>query len=87
LACVATDAGADGEVVANGAGVVMDTQGVSSQLRTILPLLRDHPIWRQALGQAARERVLSTYTLTGNLDRVEQLYRAIVRPKAISKVG
>jgi glycosyltransferase involved in cell wall biosynthesis len=87
LACVATDAGADGEVVANGAGVVMDTQGVSSQLRTILPLLRDHPIWRQALGQAARERVLSTYTLTGNLDQVEQVYKAIVRPKAISKVG
>ncbi len=87
LACVATDAGADGEVVANGAGVVMDTQGVSSQLRTILPLLRDHPIWRQSLGQAARERVLSTYTLKGNLDLIEEMYGSIVRPKAVSKVG
>jgi glycosyltransferase involved in cell wall biosynthesis len=87
LACVATDAGADGEVVANGAGVVMDTQGVSSQLRTILPLLRDHPIWRQSLGKAARERVLSTYTLSGNLDQIEQVYKSIVRPKTVSKVG
>jgi glycosyltransferase involved in cell wall biosynthesis len=87
LACVATDAGADGEVVSNGAGVVMDTQGVSSQLRTILPLLRDHPIWRQSLGQAARERVLSTYTLKGNLDLIEEMYGSIVRPKAVSKVG
>jgi hypothetical protein len=65
----------------------MDTQGVSSQLRTILPLLRDHPIWRQSLGQAARERVLSTYTLKGNLDLIEEMYGSIVRPKAVSRVG
>lgn len=87
LACVATDAGADGEVVSNSAGIVMDTQGVSSQLRTILPLLRDHPAWRQSLGQAARERVLSTYTLKGNLDLIEEMYGSIVRPKAVSRVG
>jgi glycosyltransferase involved in cell wall biosynthesis len=42
-ACIATDAGADGEVLANGAGIVLDTQRVSSQLQTILPILRDHP--------------------------------------------
>jgi glycosyltransferase involved in cell wall biosynthesis len=86
-ACVATDAGADGEVLSGGAGVVMDTQGVYSQLRIILPLLRDHPSWRQSLGQAARQRVVETYTLNGNLNHIEQVYQAIARPKAVSKVG
>ena len=32
-ACVATDAGADGEVLADGAGIVISTQGVTTQLR------------------------------------------------------
>jgi glycosyltransferase involved in cell wall biosynthesis len=43
-ACVATDAGADGEVLAGGAGIVMSTQGVTTQLRTLLPVLRDQPV-------------------------------------------
>jgi glycosyltransferase involved in cell wall biosynthesis len=42
-ACLATDAGADGEVLENGAGVILSTQGVTTQLKTLLPLLRDHP--------------------------------------------
>jgi glycosyltransferase involved in cell wall biosynthesis len=87
LACVATDAGADGEVLAGGAGVVIDTQGVSTQLRTILPLLREHPTWRATLGQAARDRVLQTYTLDGNLTQIEQVYQEIARTKVVSKVG
>jgi glycosyltransferase involved in cell wall biosynthesis len=84
LACVATDAGANGEVVANGAGVVIDTQGVSTQLRTILPLLRDNPEWRATLGQAARNRVIQNYTLENNLDHVEQIYKEITRTNTIS---
>jgi glycosyltransferase involved in cell wall biosynthesis len=87
LACVATDAGADGEVLAGGAGVVIDTQGVSTQLRTILPLLREHPTWRATLGQAARDRVLQAYTLDGNLTQIEQVYQEIARTKVVSKVG
>ena len=43
-ACVATDAGADGEVLNGGAGIVMSTQGVTSQLRTLLPVLLDQPV-------------------------------------------
>jgi glycosyltransferase involved in cell wall biosynthesis len=77
LACVATDAGADGEVLAEGAGIVVNTQSVSSQLRTILPILREHSEWRQILGKSARERVLDRYTLTGNIDRIELLYREL----------
>ncbi len=87
LACVATDAGADGEVLAGGAGVVIDTQGVSTQLRTILPLLKEHPTWRATLGQAARDRVVQTYTLDGNLTQIEQVYQEIARTKVVSKVG
>ncbi len=87
LACVATDAGADGEVLVGGAGVIIDTQGVSTQLRTILPLLKEHPTWRATLGQAARDRVLQTYTLDGNLTQIEQVYREIARTKVVSKVG
>jgi glycosyltransferase involved in cell wall biosynthesis len=87
LACVATDAGADGEVLAGGAGVIIDTQGVSTQLRTILPLLKEHATWRETLGQAARDRVLQSYTLDGNLTQIEQVYQEIARTKVVSKVS
>ena len=73
-ACIATDAGADGEVLAEGAGIVLDTQRVSMQLQTILPILRDHPEITQLLGRKARERVLQRYTLRDNLSALEQLY-------------
>jgi glycosyltransferase involved in cell wall biosynthesis len=79
-ACVATDAGADAEVISDGAGVVINTQGVSGQLRTLLPVLREHGQWREILGKAARQRVLDRYTLTGNIDRIERLYEEILTP-------
>jgi glycosyltransferase involved in cell wall biosynthesis len=80
IPCIATDAGADGEVLGDGAGVVMNTQGVSGQLRTILPIVREHPQWRMMLGQAARDRVLDRYTLTGNIDRIEAVYSEVISP-------
>ncbi len=73
-ACVATDAGADGEVLDGGAGIVLSTQGVTTQLRTLLPLLRDQPILTAELGRKARARVLERYTLTRNIDALEVLY-------------
>ncbi len=85
LACVATDAGADGEVLADGAGIVIDTQGVSTQLRTILPLLKAHPALQKTLGQAARDRIIQTYTLNGNISHIEQVYQEIIKP--IQQVG
>jgi glycosyltransferase involved in cell wall biosynthesis len=85
VACVATDAGADASVIAGDAGVVINTQGVSGQLRTLLPVLRDHPTWRIALGQSARQRVLDKYTLKANVDRVERLYGEMLAP--IQQVG
>jgi glycosyltransferase involved in cell wall biosynthesis len=73
-ACVATDAGADGEVLAGGAGIVISTQGVTTQLRTLLPVLRDQPVLTSELGRRARARVLERYTLQGNIDALENLY-------------
>jgi glycosyltransferase involved in cell wall biosynthesis len=76
-ACIATDAGADGEVLAQGAGIVLDTQRVSTQLQTILPIFRDHPEVTQLLGRKARERVVNRYTLSANVSCLEGLYQEL----------
>lgn len=73
-ACAATDAGADGEVLAGGAGIVLDTRRIVEQLSTLLPRLRDRPGWTTELGQRARQRILERYTLTRNLNQLEALY-------------
>jgi glycosyltransferase involved in cell wall biosynthesis len=83
-ACVATDAGADGEVLEDGAGIVIDTQRVSYQLQTILPILREHPEMTRLLGQKARQRVLERYTLSNNVSRVEDIYRDLISPSFAS---
>lgn len=77
-ACVATDAGADGEVIGGGAGIVMSTQGVTTQLRTLLPVLRDQPILCSELGRRGRSRILERYTLSRNIDAIENLYRELL---------
>ena len=77
-ACVATDAGADGEVIGGGAGIVMSTQGVTTQLRTLLPVLRDQPILCGELGRRGRSRILERYTLSRNIDAIENLYRELL---------
>ena len=79
LACLATDAGADGEVIEGGAGVVLSTQHVSTQLQTLLPLCRDHDELTELLGQKGRQRVLERYTLSRNITQLESLYGQILR--------
>jgi glycosyltransferase involved in cell wall biosynthesis len=76
LACIATDAGADGEVLAK-AGIVLDTQDVTSQLKTVLPVFLNHPEISSILGQKARERILEKYTLKGNVTKLEELYQQV----------
>jgi glycosyltransferase involved in cell wall biosynthesis len=83
-ACVATDAGADGEVLENGAGIVLKTQGVTAQLKILLPLLRDHPEITELLGRKARERVLERYTFAANMAQLESLYQTLVPHQAHS---
>ncbi|MGB7087615.1 MAG: glycosyltransferase family 4 protein, partial [Phormidesmis sp.] len=77
-ACVATDAGADGEVLEKGAGVILSTQKVSSQLQTLFPLFREHPEITDLLGKKARSRVLERYTLGQNITLLEKLYSVVV---------
>ncbi len=78
VACLATDAGADGEVLEEGAGIVMSTQRVATQLQTLLPVCQDHPELTAVLGKKARQRTLDRYTLSRNLSRVESLYESVL---------
>ena len=82
-ACVATDAGADGEVLAGGAGIVLSTQGVTTQLRTLLPVLRDQPLLTQELGRRARSRIMERYRMVSNIDALEVLYDSLITPGAV----
>lgn len=81
--CLATDAGADGEVLEAGAGIVLNTQRVSSQLQTLLPLFQDHPELTTLLGRKARQRVLDRYTLDRNITLVEELYSQVLREQPV----
>ena len=83
-ACIATDAGADGEVLGGGAGIVLSTQGVATQLRTLLPVLRDQPVLTAELGRRARQRALERYTLSRNIDAIEQLYSTLLASRPLA---
>lgn len=74
LACLATDAGADGEVLEGGAGIVLNPQRAKGELQTLLPMLIDHPEIIRILGQKARQRVLDRYDLAQNLKQLERFY-------------
>lgn len=83
LACLATDVGADGEVLENGAGILLDPRRLSSELRTLMPLFQDHPELTTLLGQKARQRVLERYTLESNIDQVERLYTQVLEQRRV----
>ncbi|MDX2216315.1 MAG: glycosyltransferase family 4 protein [Oculatellaceae cyanobacterium bins.114] len=83
VACLATDAGADGEVLEDGAGVILNTSRVATQLQTLLPLFRDHAELTTLLGRKARQRVLDRYTLNRNISRVEELYYQVLQQQRV----
>ena len=83
VACLATDAGADGEVLEDGAGIVLDTQGVTVQLKILLPLFHNHPEMTNLLGNKARQRVLERYTLRQNITKLERLYSELASNKQL----
>jgi glycosyltransferase involved in cell wall biosynthesis len=87
VACIATDAGADGEVLEEGAGIIIKTQGVATQLKTLLPLLRDHSEITKLLGQKARQRVLERYTLSQNITKLEKLYAEVLTNRQSHLLG
>jgi len=78
LATLATDAGADGEVIKE-AGIVLNTQKVFSQLKTLLPVLRDNPDLITPLKKKSRQRVLERYTLGDNVSLLEELYSKVLK--------
>jgi glycosyltransferase involved in cell wall biosynthesis len=82
LACLATDVGADGEVIED-VGVLLNTRRVGSQLRTLLPLFQDHPELAPILGKKARQRVLERYTLNYNITCLEQLYGQVLEERQV----
>ncbi|MBF1988688.1 glycosyltransferase family 4 protein [Fischerella thermalis] len=83
VACLATDVGADGEVLEKGAGVILNPKSVRPQLRTLLPLFQDHPELTALLGQKARKRVLERYTLSTNIAQLELLYEEVVQQQSL----
>jgi glycosyltransferase involved in cell wall biosynthesis len=83
VACIATDVGADGEVLEKGAGIVLNTKTVRSQLKTLLPLCQDHPELTILLGQKARNRVLERYTLDKNITQLEELYKEVLLQRPV----
>jgi len=83
VACLGTDVGADGEVLADGAGIVLDARKVTSQLCTLLPLFATHPELSELLGRKARQRVLDIYTLSSNINCLEELYREVMRHQRV----
>lgn len=78
LACLATDVGADGDAL-RGAGIVLDLKRVKTELCTLLPLLCQHPEMMPILGQKARQRAVEQYSLTRNLDRLEDFYQHVLK--------
>jgi glycosyltransferase involved in cell wall biosynthesis len=70
---LATDAGEDGAAVGD-AGVVIPVEPVEPSLGNALRLLHDDPARRADLGGRARARILASYTLSANVDRLEELY-------------
>ena len=56
----------------------MSTQGVTTQLRTLLPVLKEQPVLTRELGNQARRRILERYTLGSNIDAIEALYNSLI---------
>ncbi|MFN4278938.1 glycosyltransferase family 4 protein [Thermosynechococcus sp.] len=84
LACLATDVGADGEVL-TGAGIVLNPQYVKTQLQTLLPIFYQHPEMIRLLGDKARKRVLEHYSLSHNLDRLEACYQELMASYSLAR--
>jgi glycosyltransferase involved in cell wall biosynthesis len=84
VSCLATDAGADGEVLNEGAGIVLNPQRVRSELQTLLPLCAQQPELIKILGQKARQRALERYSLKANIDQLEKFYNQVFSQPKVS---
>ena len=74
---IATDVGCDAEAL-RGAGIVIDPHHLESQLNLSLRVLIENPELRCSLGEKARQRVVSRYSLQRNIDQVTDLYQQLI---------
>lgn len=77
IATIATDVGCDGEAL-RGAGIVIDPENLESQLRLALDVLVENSALRRSLGEKARHRVTTVYSLERNIDAVVELYQQLL---------
>ena len=47
---------------------------MAAQLKTIIPILVEHPSFTKNLGEKARERILERYTISKNINALETVY-------------
>jgi glycosyltransferase involved in cell wall biosynthesis len=85
-ATVATDVGSDGEAL-RGAGIVLDPVHLEPELRAAIRLLVEAPEVSALLGQLARARAVERFSLAANLDRLQDLYSTLARPRVAAVVG
>jgi glycosyltransferase involved in cell wall biosynthesis len=85
-ATVATDVGSDGEAL-RGAGIVLDPVHLEPELRAAIRLLVEAPEVSALLGQLARARAVERFSLAANLDRLQDLYSTLARPRVAAGVG
>lgn len=72
-AVVATDAGEDGAAI-GGSGLVIPVYPLEPSLSQAMLRMHEDAALRRALGRRARERARTSYSLRGNVDRLERLY-------------
>lgn len=74
LPALATAVGGVPEVLREGREGLLVPAGDAARVAVALSVLRDDPVRRRAMGDAARERVLAAYTLEHCLDRLGAVY-------------
>jgi glycosyltransferase involved in cell wall biosynthesis len=72
-AVVATDAGEDGAAIGDS-GLVLPVYPLEPSLSQAMRRVHDDAALRRALGRRARVRAQASYSLRGNVDRLESLY-------------
>jgi glycosyltransferase involved in cell wall biosynthesis len=87
LPVVAGGCGGVAEAVRDGIdGFVVPLRDPISAAAALERLWRD-PGLRERMGRAGRDRVVSTFSLEGQLGRLEALYREVSRPEAAAGAG
>ncbi|MBI3733647.1 MAG: glycosyltransferase family 4 protein [Chloroflexi bacterium] len=74
---IATDAGADGEVLAD-TGILIDPEDLQPQLRLAMQIFMTHQDFRHAVAGKARERAIRHYSLDTNIQRLLRLYQHVL---------